>query len=152
MGWSGGTYTRARDFTDDDANGIKMLSANFDEEHDSIETGLNNCLTKDGTNSPSANLPMASKRHTGIADAVERTEYASLGQVQDGFGKAAATGGVANNYTLTLSPTLTAYSDGLIVVFKAHASNTGGSDLNIDSLGAKSIFMNLQELSAADIT
>ena len=152
MGWSGGVYTRARDFTDDEANGIKMLSANFDEEHDSIEAGLNNCLTKDGTNSPSANLPMASKKHTGVADAAARNEYATLGQVQDGFSKAAQTGGESNIYTLTLTPTLTAYSDGLTLVFKAHTSNTGSSSINVDSLGAKSIYMNLQELSSGDIT
>ena len=152
MGWSGGIYTRERDFTDDDANGIKMLSANFDEEHDAIETGFNNCLTKDGSNSPSANLPMASKRHTGVADAESRTDYATLGQVQDGFSKAAATGGVADVYTLTLTPTLTSYTDGLIVVFKAHATNTGATTLNVDSLGAKTIKMNLSDLSAGDIT
>lgn len=152
MGWSGGVYTRERDFTDDEANGIKMLSANFDEEHDSIETGLNNCLTKDGTNSPSANLPMSTHRHTGVGDATERNEYATLGQLQDNYSRSATTAGSANTYTLTLSPAPTAYADGQVFVFKAHISNTGTSSLNVNDLGAVTIYQNLTALEADDIT
>jgi hypothetical protein len=152
MGWSGGEYTRARDFTDDEANGIKMLAANFDEEHDSVEAGINNCLTKDGQNSPSANLPMSAKRHTGCGDGVARNDYASFGQVQDGKAKAATTGGATDVYTLALAPTLTAYADGQVFVFKAHASCTGAATLNVDDLGAVTIQQNLTNLEADDIT
>jgi len=151
MGWSGGTYTRARDFTDDEANGIKMLSANFDEEHDEIETGINNCLAKDGQNSPSANLPMSAKRHINCGNAVERNEYAALGQVQDGVSKAATTGGAADEYELTLTPSLTAYADGQRFIFKAHASCTGTSTMDIDSLGTVTILMNNANLTENDI-
>lgn len=152
MGWSGGEYTRARDFTDDEANNIKMLSANFDEEHDSVEAGINSCLTKDGQNSPSANLPMAAKRHTGCGDGVARNDYASFGQVQDGKSKAATTGGSVDAYTLALAPSLTAYADGQIFVFKAHSSCTGTSTLNVDDLGEITIQQNLTNLVANDIT
>ena len=152
MAWSNGTYTRARDFTDDDANGIKMLSVNFDEEHDEIETGINLCLTHDGQNSASADLPMSSHRHTNAGDAVERNEYATLGQMQDGFSKYATSGGSADDYTLTLTPTLTAYTDGLVVFFKAHASSTGASVMNVDDLGDITINQNLTALVADDIT
>jgi len=152
MGWSGGIYTRARDFTDDEANGIKMLSANFDEEHDEIEAGINNCLTKDGQNSPSADLPMSTHKHTGVGDAALRNQYASMGQVQDGAGKYATTSGTSTAYTLALTPSLTAYSDGLVVFFKAHASNTASSTMDIDSLGTATIYKNLSVLEADDIT
>lgn len=152
MGWSDGTYTRARDFTDDEANGIKMLSVNFDEEHDSIETGLNFCLTVDGKNGPIDNLAMSGKRHTNAGNAVERNEYASFGQVQDGASKAATTGGSGDAYTLALTPALTAYVDGLVVVFKAHASCTGASTLNVDDLGNITLYQNLSDLEANDIT
>ena len=152
MGWSNGIYTRARDFTDDEANSIKMLSVNFDEEHDEIETGLNFCLTKDGQNSASANLPMSTHRHTGCGDAVERNEYASLGQVQDGTSKAAVTGGLEDDYTLTLSPTLTAYANGQVFFFKAHVTCTGATVMNVDELGDIAVVQNLVALEAGDIT
>lgn len=152
MGWSNGIYTRERDFTDDEANGIKMLSVNFDEEHDAIETGLNNCLTKDGQNSPSADLPMATKKHTGVGNAALRNEYAAFGQVQDGAGKAAASAGAVNAYTLALTPAPTAYVDGMVFFFKAHLSNTDPATMNVDSLGAVTIYKNLSNLDANDIT
>lgn len=152
MGWSGGIYTRARDFTDDEANGIKMLSANFDEEHDEIEAGLNNCLTKDGQNSPSADLPMSNNKHTGVGDATARNHYAALGQVQDGSGKSATSAGTSSAYTLALSPAPTAYADGQVFFFKAHISNVGSSTMNVDSLGAMTIYKNLSVLEDDDIT
>jgi hypothetical protein len=152
MGWSGGIYTRARDFTDDEANGIKMLSANFDEEHDEIETGLNNCLCKDGQNSPSADLPMATHKHTGCGDAAQRNQYATFGQVQDNSGKSNTSSGTGNTYTLALSPSLTAYADGQVFFFKADKTNTDTSTMNIDSLGAVTIYKNLSVLSSGDIT
>ena len=48
-----------------------------------LRTGLRtgNCITKDGQNSPSANLPMNAHKHTGVADAAAATEYAAYGQL-----------------------------------------------------------------------
>lgn len=41
-----------------------------------------------------------------------------------------------DSYAITLTPTLSAYSDGLQIHFEAGTANTGPSTLNIDSLGA----------------
>lgn len=48
-------------------------------------------------------------------------------------------GGAANVYTITMSPTLTAYAAGLCVRVYISTTNTGASTLNVDSLGAKAI-------------
>jgi hypothetical protein len=55
---------------------------------------------------------------------------------QPGFG---TTGGSANVYTLTLSPALTSYVEGVAVAVKIHAANTGASTININGLGARNI-------------
>lgn len=47
--------------------------------------------------------------------------------------------GSSTTYTCTMTPTLTAYTTGMLVTFKPGTANTGGSTVNIDGLGAKSI-------------
>ena len=84
MGWSGGIFTRVHDWTEDEAGGYDILASRFDEEDDNFESGINACLTKDGTNTPTANLPMGSRKHTGVATATAYDQYATAGQVQNG--------------------------------------------------------------------
>ena len=55
---------------------------------------------------------------------------------QPGYG---TTAGSANTYTVTLSPAPTVYIDGMGVVVKINAANTGASTLNVNGLGAKAI-------------
>jgi hypothetical protein len=45
-----------------------------------------------------------------------------------------------DDYAITLSPAITAYKDGMVVAFKAKTANTGAASLNVNSVGAKSIF------------
>ena len=51
----------------------------------------------------------------------------------------AATSGSANNYTVTLNPAPTSYTDGMCVAVKINTTNTGASTLNVNGLGAKPI-------------
>ncbi len=44
--------------------------------------------------------------------------------------------GTATAYAVALTPTLTAYVDGLKIAVKVHASNTGAATMNVDGLGA----------------
>lgn len=53
-GWSGGVFTRARNWAQDKLNSINPQAALFDQEDDNFATGLNNCVTKDGLNKPTA--------------------------------------------------------------------------------------------------
>ncbi len=55
---------------------------------------------------------------------------------QPGYG---TTAGSANTYTVTLSPAPTAYIDGMGIIVKINAVNTGASTLNVNGLGAKAI-------------
>jgi len=140
MGWSGGIFTRVHDWTEDEAGGYDIVASRFDEEDDNFESGINACLTKDGTNTPTANLPMGTFRHTGVGDGQVRTDYASVGQVQDSAFKYSATGGALNAYTLTLTPAPAAYATGQQFNFKANRTNSGATTLNVNGLGAKNVY------------
>lgn len=74
-GWSGGVFSISADMSANELAGIPILSRPFSDQRDDIISGINNCLTKDGQNSPSADLPMGSRKHTGVAPAVAVTNY-----------------------------------------------------------------------------
>ena len=51
----------------------------------------------------------------------------------------AVAAGVANTYTVTLSPAPISYTDGMRITVKINVASTGASTLNVNSLGAKAI-------------
>lgn len=59
--------------------------------------------------------------------------------IQAGSHLYCADAGANDAYTCSISPPLTAYTDGMVVVFKPNTSNTGAASININSLGAKTI-------------
>lgn len=67
---------------------------------------------------------------------------ATIPEVQSGQYVYAADGGGSDTYVITLSPALTAYTTGQVIVFKANTANTGAATLNVNSLGAKTIKKN----------
>ena len=88
MGWSGGTYTKGNNATGgwagDASLGIGIEAGRHDTQDDDFTGGINNCIAKDGQNTPIANLPMGGFKHTGVANASSNDEYTSQGQLQDG--------------------------------------------------------------------
>lgn len=66
-GWAGGVFTRARNWAQDKINLINPQAALFDQEDDNFSTGLNNCVTKDGTNKPSAAMDWNAQNLANIA-------------------------------------------------------------------------------------
>lgn len=101
MGWNGsGGFNRTQDFTADKNAGPpdSIVSAEkVDDEFNNFKTGLQNTLTRDGQNSPSANINFAGKKITNLGapslggDAVNKTyadgllASASLGNTVTGF-------------------------------------------------------------------
>lgn len=88
MGWSGGTYTKGNNATGgwagDASLGIGIEAGRHDTQDDDFTAGINNCIAKDGQNTPTANLPMGGYKHTGVASASANDEYTSQGQLTDG--------------------------------------------------------------------
>jgi hypothetical protein len=61
-------------------------------------------------------------------------------------------GGTGTAYTLAANQTISAYYDGLFLVFEPGTTNTGSTTLNVDSVGAKTIYKHYgQTLDAGDL-
>lgn len=154
MAYNGsGTFNRVHNWQSDAAGAIDITASRMDAEHDGFATGLSSVLVKDGQQNPTANLPMAGFRHTGVGNASARTDYAAAGQVQDGALVYAGTSSGTNTITCSLTPAITAYATGMVIRFKAGGTNTGAATINVNSVGAKSIKKNVSSaLVAGDIT
>lgn len=92
-GWSGGVYTRFRNWVTDKANSINPQAALFDQEDDGFAGGLNNCITKDGLNKPSSAMDWNGQSLTGVLN------FANTGTVSLVSGK--LTMNLTGNLTMT---------------------------------------------------
>ena len=104
-----------------------------------IASALTQSLSKDGQTVPTANLPMGSFKHTNVADATSRNQYAAAGQVQDFALQTIGSVSGTNTITGSLTPAITSYVDGMIVTFEPAAANTGAATIAINGLSASSI-------------
>jgi hypothetical protein len=73
MAWSGGTYTRtngvytgASVWASDKAASVKIVAGRHDTHDQDLAQGINNCLAKDGQNSPVANINMGTFKFTNL--------------------------------------------------------------------------------------
>jgi hypothetical protein len=118
-----GTFNRLMSWVNDKNAAIAITASRMDTDSNDFVTGFNLCLTRDGQGVASANLPMAGFRHTGVANGVNRTDYAALGQVEDGVLNWAVAGGTADAITATYVPAITTLVDGQECWFRATAAN-----------------------------
>lgn len=150
MSWNAGTYTKGNNatggWTGDASLGIGIEAGRHDTQDNDFASGINNCIAKDGQNAATADLPMGGFKHTNVANATARNNYAAVGQVQDGdFIWLGTTGGTATAQTATATPAITAYKAGQKFRMKIGAGlgSTGtlrtAHTININSIGAKNI-------------
>jgi hypothetical protein len=95
---------------------------------------------------------MGARKHTGVADAVARNQYAAAGQVLSG---ALVWGGVAGGSPTAMTAALpiapSAYAAGLRVVVAASAdAASGGTTVNVNGLGAEAVLKDGQAIAATD--
>jgi hypothetical protein len=138
-----GVFQRLYNWVNDAAGGIKIRADRMDNEMNGFATGLSSCITKDGQTTVTANLPMATYRHTGVGNAAARTDYASFGQVQDGKAAWVDGGGTADAITAAYSIPITALVDGQLCYVRATAANaTTTPTFSPSSLTARTIVKN----------
>lgn len=127
-----------------------ISETDMNTEMDGIATGLSNVVCKDGQTTPTANLPMGGFKHTNVAVASARTDYARTSQVQDSaFIWCGTAGGTKNALTLTPSPAITAYATGQEFIFKAGATASDDAvTIAISGLTTKAGQINDTALSA----
>jgi hypothetical protein len=137
-----GTRTGAAICQEQKAAGLDVKADLMDNIHNDIVGGLNLTLLKNGTNTPTADLPMGTYKHTGVGNGSARDQYAAVNQIQDGGLIYATSGGAAGYQTLTFAPAFTSYVTGTIVRFKAGYTNNTTLVLDINGLGPKDVFSN----------
>jgi hypothetical protein len=149
-----GTRTGEEVWTEAKTAGIKILAADHDTHDQLMAESVQACIAKDGQNTPTANLPMGSYKHTGVGNASARTHYAAAGQIQDqGLVYCGTSGGSANAQTVTFSPAVTAYVTGLKGAFIAGYTNTSSCTLSANGLTATAIkTLNGNALKGGEIT
>lgn len=143
MAWNGsGVFSRTNGtnngsdvWEQDKDDGTKIVASLHDIHDEDLADGIQNCLTKDGQNTPTANLPMGGFKHTGVGAATDKGHYPSGNQISTKaitFG-GTSTGG-ANVYSITLPFKPNALVTGAIYSFIAHqnSSNTCLADINGD--------------------
>ena len=150
MAWDGsgnftrnnGQHTGSNLWNSTHAGGRKIRTDDHDTHDEDLAEGLENCLTRTGENSPTANLPMNDKRHTGCQDAVARSDYATMGQLADRaitYVAATEVGGTAAAITLAPTPVITAYAANQSYRFQAEADCEGATTVNVSAVGAKDV-------------
>lgn len=134
------------------ANDTTIDPADENTTRNDIVAALTQSLASDGQTVPTANLPMGGFKHSGVADGMARTHYASVGQVQDGALTALTSVAGTDTITATAPVTMAAYATGQLFGFVAAGANTGAVTININAIGAKSITKNgATALAAGDI-
>jgi hypothetical protein len=101
-----------------------------------LATAMASSIAKDGQTVPTANLPMGGFKHTNVADATARNQYAAAGQVQDG--SLLKLGSVSGTNTITgnLTPAITSYVAGMAITLIPAGNNTGATTLAVNGLTA----------------
>ncbi len=92
---------------------------------------------------------------SGIKDVSAAQDVLSVEAFQNGsFVYAGVSGGSSTAYTVALTPTISGYSTGMMLYFKAHtACGTGPVTINVNSKGPITIKKNgIQDLSGGDIS
>jgi hypothetical protein len=108
-----------------------------------IGNAMTASLAYDGQTVPVANLPMGGYLHTGIANAIARTNYASAAQVQDSTLTYLTSISGTDTITALAPVSMSALAAGQTFRFIAAGANTTtGVTLNINSIGAKNITKN----------
>lgn len=117
-----------------------------------LAAGLSNCITKDGQQTITANIPFGGYKITGLGVGSASADSASVYNIQCNTGAFIAVTGT-DTIVGTATPALTAgYVTGMRFQFFSAGANTGAVTLNINSQGAKAVTKNgTTALVAGDI-
>lgn len=136
-----GLFQRLYNWVNDAGAGIDISAMKMDAEENGFAAGLSNCITKDGQQTLTADIPWAGFKITGLGDAANPQDAVNLRTLQSVapvFVASSGVGGTAN--AITLTGTIAAYAAGQRFSFPAGATNTSGTvTININGLGTKSI-------------
>jgi hypothetical protein len=118
---------------------------------DDIATALTGSIAADGQTTISANLPMNSKKFTGLGVGSNSGDSLNIAQAQgNAYTYQGSDSGAADAYVIALVPSISTQAAGLRVRFVAANASTGASTLNAGG-GADAIEYQGAALSGAEI-
>ena len=74
-GWTGGSFSISINMSARASAGENIEASAFSALHDSVKAGIDACVHKGGTNSPTADLPMGGQKHTGAGAPASIDQY-----------------------------------------------------------------------------
>lgn len=148
MGWNAGTFTLTTAGLPY-VTGTTISSTVANNLNTELQTGINQALNKDGSNTPTGNLTAGGFRWTNLGAATAVADAARASQVQNNSLNILT--GVSGVTTITGSAAITpaAYAEGQVFRFVAVGANAAGPTLNVNSLGAVPIFWNATTATAS---
>lgn len=142
MGWSSGTFTLTTTGLPY-VTGTTISSTVANNLNTELQTGINQALNKDGSNTPTANLNLGGFRLTNIGGATVSTDAIRASQVQaNSLNTVTSVSGVTT-ITGSLGITFSSYTEGMTVRLNPVGTNTGQPSLNLGGIGAVPIYWNL---------
>jgi hypothetical protein len=132
--------------------GTVISSDQVDANNSAIATALTQSIAVDGQSTVTGNIPMSSKKFTGLTVGSASTDSATLGQVQaSAYVFCGTMGGAADAGTLAPTPAITAYAAGQRFFWKAStSSNTGAMTVAISGLSTIAMQSDRAALAAGD--
>ena len=149
MAFSGGTYTLPAGNPVTAGNTIEASWANT--TLNDIATALSTCVLKDGTQTLTANIPMAGFKLTGLAAGSSANDSVRMAQLQGGSVSYLTGTAGTNTVTALGTPTVTALTTGQRFTFIPANTNTAATTLQVDSTSALSVFWNNAALVGGEL-
>lgn len=149
-----GVRTGTAVHADQKTAGVKIRADLTDVELNDIVEMIDACMKLDGGNID-AQVPLNGNNFDEVGNAAARDEFASAGQIADGALIYAGITSGDDTVTASLTPAITAYVAGMLVVAEAGGTNTTTTTLNLNGVGAKTVKKGKAgslDLSAGDFT
>lgn len=137
-GWTGsGTFTRIYSWVADAAAGIDITASRMDDDTDNVTTnGFNNCLTRDGQGSATANLPLNNFRFTNAGNGVNPQDFVTMAQLTAPAALNIFATGLTVNSVKAIGATFTATGSGTnLVVSNVTGTIVPGSSASATIIG-----------------
>lgn len=145
-----GNFTRlygATGWQDDRDANTKILASRHDDDANDTAAALNQAFLADGRKTASGPFKMGGYRVKGLGDGQEAQDAPTVKQVQSGtFNYGADVSQEANALKVNLAPAPQSLPTGMFLCVKVAHSNTGKTTLQLNTLPAKPVYLNDQDL------